>query len=119
MNADMNMNRNAIREDIERHPVIAILRGVRPHEALSVVEALLAEGVRIVEIPLNSPSPLASIEAVAGESASDSSIRSRSGWARARTSLAPSDRAGSSDGFIIRDHKPKLVAVGCLAVPLR
>lgn len=54
-----------IRHRIERHPVIAILRGVRPEEAVAIVEALLEEGLRIVEIPLNSPSPLRSIEAVA------------------------------------------------------
>ena len=67
MSTDTNMNQNAIRQDIERHPVIAILRGVQPQEVVAVVEALLAEGVRIIEIPLNSPSPLLSIEAVARE----------------------------------------------------
>ena len=56
---------NSIRNLIERHPVIAILRGVRPEEVVAVVDALVAEGIRIVEIPLNSPSPLRSIEAVA------------------------------------------------------
>ena len=56
---------STLRERIERHPVVAILRGVRPEEVVAIVEALLAEGIRIVEIPLNSPSPLRSIEAVA------------------------------------------------------
>ena len=46
-------------------PVVAILRGVRPDEAVAVTEALFAEGVRIVEVPLNSPDPLASIAALA------------------------------------------------------
>lgn len=47
-------------------PVIAILRGLRPDEALSVGEALLEGGVRILEVPLNSPDPLVSIERLAG-----------------------------------------------------
>ena len=50
---------------IQRQRLVAILRGVRPDEVLAVVEALAGEGVRIVEVPLNSPAPLRSIEAVA------------------------------------------------------
>ena len=42
-------------------PVIAIIRGVRPDEVLEVAEALYAGGVRVVEVPLNSPEPLDSI----------------------------------------------------------
>lgn len=42
-------------------PVIAILRGVRPHEVEAAAEALHAAGVRVVEVPLNSPEPLDSI----------------------------------------------------------
>lgn len=48
-------------------PVIAILRGLRPVEAVSIGEALLAGGIRIMEVPFNSPEPLASIERLAGE----------------------------------------------------
>ncbi len=50
---------------IAHHRLVAILRGVRPDEVLAVVDALVAEGVRVVEVPLNSPSPLESIAAVA------------------------------------------------------
>lgn len=46
-------------------PVIAILRGLRPQEALSIGEALIAGGIRIIEVPLNSPEPLVSIERLA------------------------------------------------------
>jgi 2-dehydro-3-deoxyphosphogalactonate aldolase len=42
-------------------PVIAILRGIRPEEAVAVGEALIATGIRVIEIPLNSPRPLESI----------------------------------------------------------
>ena len=46
-------------------PVVAIVRGVRPDEILDHAEALHAAGVRGVEVPLNSPDPLASIRMLA------------------------------------------------------
>jgi 2-dehydro-3-deoxyphosphogalactonate aldolase len=46
-------------------PLIAILRGLPPGDAEAVGEALLAAGVRIIEVPLNSPDPFASIERLA------------------------------------------------------
>jgi 2-dehydro-3-deoxyphosphogalactonate aldolase len=42
-------------------PIVAILRGVRPDEVVGVGEALFQAGVRAVEVPLNSPNPLASV----------------------------------------------------------
>jgi len=42
-------------------PLIAILRGVRPDEVEAIGEALFDAGVRIIEVPLNSPDPLDSI----------------------------------------------------------
>jgi 2-dehydro-3-deoxyphosphogalactonate aldolase len=47
--------------------VIAILRGVTPADVLAVGRALLAGGVRIIEVPLNSPQPLDSIALLARE----------------------------------------------------
>jgi 2-dehydro-3-deoxyphosphogalactonate aldolase len=41
--------------------LIAILRGIKPDEAEAVGEALYGAGFRIIEVPLNSPEPLASI----------------------------------------------------------
>ncbi|WP_294392442.1 2-dehydro-3-deoxy-6-phosphogalactonate aldolase [uncultured Sphingomonas sp.] len=46
-------------------PLVAILRGIRPEEAIAVGEALVESGIRIIEVPLNSPEPLRSIEAMA------------------------------------------------------
>jgi 2-dehydro-3-deoxyphosphogalactonate aldolase len=45
--------------------IIAILRGLQPDAALEVGEALLDCGIRIIEVPLNSPQPLLSIERLA------------------------------------------------------
>jgi 2-dehydro-3-deoxyphosphogalactonate aldolase len=46
-------------------PLIAILRGISEAECLGVGEALVAAGIRILEVPLNSPDPLASIGTLA------------------------------------------------------
>jgi 2-dehydro-3-deoxyphosphogalactonate aldolase len=45
--------------------VVAILRGITPDEALDHVEALFDAGIRVVEVPLNSPDPLESIARLA------------------------------------------------------
>lgn len=41
--------------------LIAILRGVRPEEVLEIGQQLYASGLRVIEVPLNSPEPLRSI----------------------------------------------------------
>ncbi|MEO1246862.1 MAG: 2-dehydro-3-deoxy-6-phosphogalactonate aldolase [Pseudomonadota bacterium] len=47
---------------LETAPVIAILRGIAPDEIEAVAAALIESGIRIIEVPLNSPSPYLSIE---------------------------------------------------------
>lgn len=45
-------------------PFIAILRGVKPEEVVDIGAALIETGIRIIEVPLNSPDPLESIKAL-------------------------------------------------------
>lgn len=47
------------------NPLIAILRGLRPENALSVSDILISAGFQIIEVPLNSPDPLDSIHQIA------------------------------------------------------
>lgn len=54
-------------EALDECPLIAILRGIQPDEALDIGQALYDAGVRVIEVPLNSPTPLKSIEALAGQ----------------------------------------------------
>lgn len=46
-------------------PLVAILRGVAPHEVEDIGEALVAAGFRLIEVPMNSPDPLESIARLA------------------------------------------------------
>jgi len=46
-------------------PIVAIIRGVTPGESEAHADALFRAGVRVVEVPLNSPEPLDSIRHIA------------------------------------------------------
>ena len=48
-----------------QNPLIAILRGLEPNRAIDVTDVLFDAGFRIIEVPLNSPEPLVSIERIA------------------------------------------------------
>lgn len=50
---------------LQKSPLIAILRGVEPAEVVGIAEDLIAAGILIIEVPLNSPEPLESIRRVA------------------------------------------------------
>lgn len=43
-------------------PIIAILRGLQAAEAIAVVEGLFDAGIRVAEVPLNSPDPFTTIK---------------------------------------------------------
>ena len=46
---------------LKRWPLVAILRGIKPGEALEIGTMLVETGFTIIEVPLNSPEPYASI----------------------------------------------------------
>ncbi|MGB0922163.1 MAG: 2-dehydro-3-deoxy-6-phosphogalactonate aldolase [Alphaproteobacteria bacterium] len=59
-------------EALAENPIIAILRGIKPVEAADVATALVEAGIKVIEVPLNSPDPLKSIAnmvAAVGDSA--------------------------------------------------
>ena len=52
-------------EAIAAMPIVAILRGVKPDEVIAVAQAIYEAGVRVIEVPLNSPDPLISVARLA------------------------------------------------------
>lgn len=50
---------------LDNAALIAILRGVRPDDALAIANVIYGAGIRIIEVPLNSPDPFKSIAALA------------------------------------------------------
>jgi len=51
-----------LKQYLSQSPYVAILRGVTPDEIIPVSTALVEAGFRIIEVPLNSPEPLESIQ---------------------------------------------------------
>jgi 2-dehydro-3-deoxyphosphogalactonate aldolase len=56
-----------LRDALAELPLVAILRGLAPENALAVGQVLIDAGFRIIEVPLNSPRPFASIGTLARE----------------------------------------------------
>lgn len=52
---------DALIRRLDALPLVAILRGLAPDEAVAIGEAVVAAGFVCVEVPLNSPDPLVSI----------------------------------------------------------
>jgi len=52
---------------LDSMPIVAILRGITPDKAIEVVDCLFDAGIKIVEVPLNSPNALDSIGLISVE----------------------------------------------------
>jgi 2-dehydro-3-deoxyphosphogalactonate aldolase len=61
MSKDETMPPSAAWNRLMSLPVVAILRGIQPHEVSPVAEVLGLAGVQTMEVPLNSPSAIESI----------------------------------------------------------
>ncbi|MFL6858196.1 MAG: 2-dehydro-3-deoxy-6-phosphogalactonate aldolase [Allosphingosinicella sp.] len=85
-----------IRARLAECPLVAIIRGVTPDEAEAIGDALYGAGIRIIEVPLNSPDPLESIRRLAARFEGRALIG-------AGTVLDPADvaRVGEAGGRII------------------
>jgi len=59
--------REVFRHYLDECPLIAIIRGVTPDDAEATADAIFEGGIRIIEVPLNSPDPLRSIERIAAK----------------------------------------------------
>ena len=103
---------------LARCPLIAILRGIQPHEAAAIAEVLEAAGIAIVEVPLNSPDPLASIATLAR----DFGDRLLIGAGTVMTPAQVADIALAGGRLIVTPHADPAIthaakAHGLIAVP--
>jgi 2-dehydro-3-deoxyphosphogalactonate aldolase len=60
-----------IESAVAESAVVAILRGVQPARVVEIAGVLRSEGIRIIEVPLNSPDPFGSIAALVAAQGSD------------------------------------------------
>jgi 2-dehydro-3-deoxyphosphogalactonate aldolase len=103
---------------LQQCPLIAILRGVPPDEVVAVGEALEREGVRIVEVPLNSPQPIDSV----GRLARAFGERLLIGAGTVMTPAQVAEIANAGGRLIVTPHADAAVVraakqLGLLAVP--
>lgn len=70
----MTLNHEKFRDYLANCPIVAILRGITPDEVVPVGRALIAAGIRIIEIPLNSPDPFESIHRLSNDAATQALI---------------------------------------------
>jgi 2-dehydro-3-deoxyphosphogalactonate aldolase len=103
---------------LTRCPLIAILRGVRSHEVAAVAAVLEAAGFAIIEVPLNSPDPLASIATLAR----DFGTRLLIGAGTVMTEAQVADIARAGGRLIVTPHADPAItraakAHGLMAVP--
>jgi 2-dehydro-3-deoxyphosphogalactonate aldolase len=103
---------------LARCPLVAILRGVHPHEAAAITATLETAGIAIVEVPLNSPDPLTSIATLAR----DFGTRLLIGAGTVMTEAQVADIAHAGGRLIVTPHADPAItraakAHGLLAIP--
>ena len=108
----------AFRAHFAACPLVAIIRGVRPDEVIAVGDALVGAGIRVIEIPLNSPDPFASIAALAAHLGASATV-----GAGTVMSVADVARVAEAGGaIIVSPHaNPEVIraamAAGLVAAP--
>jgi 2-dehydro-3-deoxyphosphogalactonate aldolase len=105
-------------EAFARCPLVAILRGITPDEAVPVGEVLVAAGFTLIEVPLNSPDPLISIARLAAAFADRAIV----GAGTVLTSDQVSDVANARGQMIVSPNANPVVigasvAKGLISVP--
>ena len=107
-------------EQARRCPVVAILRGITPDEMLPVCEALRTAGIRLLEVPLNSPDALESIRHAAAKYHAAGELLAGAGTVLTAQNVR--DVAAAGGRFIISpDANPEVIRetkrLGLVSIP--
>ena len=107
-------------EQARRCPVVAILRGITPEEMLPVCEALRTAGIRLLEVPLNSPDALESIRHAAAKYHAAGELLAGAGTVLTAQNVR--DVAAAGGRFIISpDANPEVIRetkrLGLVSIP--
>ena len=107
-------------EQARRCPVVAILRGITPEEMLPVCEALRTTGIRLLEVPLNSPDALESIRHAAAKYHAAGELLAGAGTVLTAQNVR--DVAAAGGRFIISpDANPEVIRetkrLGLVSIP--
>ncbi len=92
--------RGSLGRALARCGLVAILRGLKPSEAAAVGGALYAAGLRAIEVPLNSPDPLASIRILRRTLAADCAI----GAGTVMSAAEVDEVRGAGADFVVMPH---------------
>ncbi len=103
-----------LRRSLDLMPVIAILRGLDPRHAVDTARALVEAGIRIIEVPLNVPGALRSIEAIRGAVSDD--VLVGGGTLRTVEDLAVLANAGGE--LAVMPHLDASLVIGALDIGL-
>ena len=101
----MNPTHTPLIQALQQCGLIAILRGVQPHEVVAIGHALYDAGFRTIEVPLNSPEPLASIRALRDALPADCLV----GAGTVLTPQACADVAAAGGQVIVMPHSDPAV----------
>ncbi len=101
----MNPTHTPLIQALQQCGLIAILRGVQPHEVVAIGHALYDAGFRTIEVPLNSPEPLASIRALRDALPADCLV----GAGTVLTPQACADVAAAGGQVIVMPHSDPTV----------
>ena len=107
-------------EQARRCPMVAILRGITPEEMLPVCEALRTAGIRLLEVPLNSPDALESIRRAAAKYNAAGELLAGAGTVLTAQNVR--DVAAAGGRFIISpDANPEVIRetkrLGLVSIP--
>lgn len=103
---------------IKQMPLVAILRGLEPDQAIAVGQLLIDAGFGIIEVPLNSPDPLESIAALSDKFGAEALIGAGTVMSAKDAELV----AHAGGRLIVSPHTdPEIIRaakrLGCVALP--